>query len=210
VRITVIGATGGVGREVVVQALGHGHEVVAFSRSADTLDVEHERLTKIAGDVLSAGALDEAVRGSEAILFAVGGNPRQDGMNLYSDGIHNVITSMRKFACDRLVAVTAAGVGTENDPNLSLWYRLIFIRYVLRATYLDMEQMENEIMLSDVDWTIVRPAGLTNGPLTGEYRVAQGRTLAEGKRISRADVAAFMLKSLGVSLWDRKGVSIAY
>ncbi len=131
-------------------------------------------------------------------------------MNVYSDGAHNVIATMREFAVDRLVAVTAAGVGAGNDPNLSLFYRLIFMRYMLRSVYEDMERMENEIMLSDMNWTIVRPAALTDGPLTGEYRVAEGRSLPDAKQISRADVAAFMLKTLDIDLWDYKGVAIAY
>jgi putative NADH-flavin reductase len=73
-----------------------------------------------------------------------------------------------------------------------------------------MERMEHEIMLSEMTWTIVRPAALTDGPFTGEYRVVEGRSIEGGKRISRADLAAFMLKTVDVDLWDRKGVAIAY
>jgi putative NADH-flavin reductase len=208
-RITVIGATGGTGRELITQALGHGHDVVGYSRSADNLGIDHERLTTVSGDVASGQRLDEAIRGSTAVLMAVGAPPGRD-IHVYSDGAHHVIATMREFAVDRLVAVTAAGVGVANDSNISLWYRLIFMRYVLKSVYADMERMEDEIMLSDVNWTIVRPAALTDGPLTGEYRVAEGRSLPDARQISRADVAAFMLKSLGVDLWDEKGVAVAY
>jgi putative NADH-flavin reductase len=209
-RIAVIGATGGTGRELVRQGLGHGHDVVAFSRSADTLGIEHERLTTIAGDVLSGDGLSAAVRGAHAVLFTVGGSGIRGEIRVYSDGVHNVIGAMREFASDRLVAVTAAGVGVQSDPEARVSLRLRYMRYMLRDIYADMERMEDEIMLSDVNWTIVRPAGLTDGPLTGEYRVAEGRTLPGGSRISRADLAAFMLKALGVDLWDGKGVAIAY
>lgn len=208
-RIAIIGATGGTGRELVTQALGHGHDVTALARSIDALDTEHERLTKTRGDVTTGEGLAEAIRGSEAVLMAVGGNPGRD-IRIYSDGAHNIINAMRESATDRLVAISAAGVGAPNDPNISLFNRLIIMRYVLRSVLDDMERMEHEIMLSDVNWTIVRPPQLTDGPLTGEYRVAPGRTLPDAKELSRADLAAFMIKALGVDLWDEKGVAIGY
>ena len=116
---------------------------------------------------------------------------------------------MRASATDRLVAISALGVGAQNDPGISIVNRLV-MRFVLKSVLDDMERMEHEIMLSDVNWTIVRPPQLTDGPLTGEYRVFEGRTLPDARELSRADLAAFMLKSLGVDLWDGKGVAIAY
>jgi putative NADH-flavin reductase len=117
---------------------------------------------------------------------------------------------MRRFAVDRIVAVSAAGVGEPKDSNLPALYRRLVKSTTLREVYADMERMEHEIMLSEMTWTIVRPAALTDGPFTGEYRVAEGRSLEGGKRISRADLAAFILKSIEIPLWDRKGVAIAY
>lgn len=208
-HLTIIGANGGVGRELVTQALGHGHDVMAFIRDSSTFDIIDERLGIVVGDVLDPGSLDPAIAGSRAVLFTVGSKRGREPTRVYSDGIHNVIDSMRRHGVDRLVCVSAAGVGAPNDPNLPFLYKRLFMSVILREIYADMERMEHEVMLSDLTWTIVRPAGLVNGPLTGAYRVAEGRSLPLGQRIGRADVAAFMLKCLSTSLWDNKGVAIA-
>ena len=208
-RITVIGATGGTGKHIVSQALGHGHDVVALVRDPDRLPMRNDRLDVVVGDVLVPETLDDAIRGSRAVLSAIGTGRGLDPRNVYSDGMHNVLQVMDRYVVEKLVAVTAAGVGTENDPNLNKLYNFMIKNVVLRKVLEDMERMENEIMLSDIDWTIVRPAGLSDGPLTGDYRAAEGRSLKGGKQISRADVAAFMLKCMSTDAWDNKGVAIA-
>ena len=210
-RIAVIGASGGTGRQIVTQALGHGHEVSAIVRDPSSIaDVSDPNLEVFPGDVLEFGSLDAGIRGSRAVLSVVGTGRGRGPTTVYSDGMHNVLETMDRFVVDRLVCVTAAGVGSPNDPNLPKLRRRIVISGLLRQVYADMERMEDEVMLSEADWTIVRPAGLTDGPLTGEYRAAEGRSLPKGKSISRADVAAFMLKCISTSAWDRKGVAIAY
>lgn len=208
-HITVIGASGGIGRELVVQALGHGHDVMAFVRDTSTFDIAHERLGIVVGDVLKPETLDPAIAGARAVLFAIGTRKGREPTHVYSDGIYNVIESMRRHGTDRLVCVSAAGVGTATDPNLSFLYKRLFKDVLMREIYADMERMEHEVMLSDMTWTIVRPTALVSGPLTGEYRVAEGRSLPLAQRIGRADVAAFMLKCLATDRWDNKGVAIA-
>lgn len=210
-RIVVIGASGRTGRELVTQALGHGLEVSAIVRDPSSIaDLTNDRLGIFAGDVLKPGSLDAGIRGSTAVLSAVGTGRGRAPTTVYSDGIHNVLGAMDRFVVDRLVCVTAAGVGSPKDPNLPKLRRRLVISGLLREVYADMERMEDEVMLSEANWTIVRPAGLTDDSLTGDYRAAEGRSLPKGKSISRADVAAFMLKCLSTDAWDRKGVAIAY
>ncbi len=209
-RLAVFGASGGTGRRVVEQALGHGHEVVAFVRDISSFDSATERLEIVQGDVLDPASVDAAVRGCVSVISALGSRRGREPTRVYSDGIHNIIASMNRFAVMRLVCVTAAGVGTKNDPNLSALYRRLFQSIVLREVYADMERMEAEVMLSDVNWTIVRPAGLTDGGATGDYRVAEGRSLPKGSQISRADLAGLVLKCAETDLYSRKGVAAAY
>lgn len=210
-RMTVFGATGGTGRQVVEQALARGHEVVACVRDSGALaDLASDRLEVVVGDVLEPASLDPAVRGSRAVLSAVGSRRGKEPTRVYSDGIHNVIAAMDRYAVDRLVCVTAAGVGEPRSSKMPGLLGRLSGSPLLRAVYDDMERMEHEVMLSGVTWTIVRPAGLTDGPLTGEYRVVEGRGVPGGRSISRADLAAFMLKCVDIDVWDDKGVAIAY
>jgi len=194
-----------------MQALGRGHEVVAFVRDADSvIDLAHTRLEVAVGDVLDPPSIGPAVRGTRAVLFAISTRRGRESSRVYSDGIHHVIAAMDEYAVDRLVCVSAAGVGAPPESGLSSLFKRLSTSRVLREVYADMERMEYEVMLSHTNWTIVRPAALTDGTLTGEYRVVEGRAVPGGRSISRADLAAFMLKCVDVDVWSGKGVAIAY
>jgi putative NADH-flavin reductase len=208
-RIAVIGASGRTGRLIVEQALGQGDDVVAFARSPETLDLAHPRLKSVAGDVRDVAALRLAVQDCDAVTFAIGEKPTPE-VDTYSVGISNLMEAMAELDVMRLSAVSAAGTFARNDRNLSVGYRLM-MRAVPRGLYDDLERMETRIMASGMRWTIVRPAGLTDGPQTGEYRIGlNGKPLSAGGRISRADVAGFTLKSLKVDTWVGRAVTLAY
>jgi len=208
VRIVVLGATGGTGRHVVEQALGHGHEVVAFSRDPGVQPSPHDRLTVIAGDALDSAAVQSAVDGCDCVISVLGSHSLRD-VTVYSDGIANTIRAMTARGIRRLVVVSAAGVGMDRD-DLSLAVRAMHRLPGLRSIYDDMERMEGDVMLSDLDWTIVRPPFLTNGPLTGIYRVVEGNGVPKGSRISRADLAALLIKCATGSRHVRRAIAVAY
>jgi len=207
VIVTVFGAAGRTGRLVVSRALGHGHEVRAFVHTTP-LALEHERLSVVLGDVRDFDAVDAAVSGSDAVSFALsqgsGGGP-----DIHEAGIANVVHAMAAGGVSRLAAVSAAGVFARGDRNLSLAYRAL-IATALRTAYDDLEAMERRIMASALDWTIVRPVGLTDEPATGEYRLSlDGSLLPKTSRISREDVAAFVVKALETGTYVRRAVVIA-
>lgn len=207
-RIAIIGATGRTGREVVSQALGHGHHVVAIARRPERLDVAHERLTKVRADVRDIDTLRAALRGADAVIVVVGDAPARR-IDTYSAGIANVMQAMAELDITRLAVMSAAGTFYRTDRHLSVAFRLL-IATTYKGLYDDLERMEQRVMASGLDWTIVRAAGLTDGPLTGTYRVGEtGRPLSGGQRISRADVAAFLLKAVTTDHWWRKAVTIA-
>jgi putative NADH-flavin reductase len=206
-RILVIGAAGRTGRHFVEQALGHGHEVRAMVHAAP-LALAHPRLEIVSGDVLDFESVKRAMEGVDGVAFVLGGGASKS-VRVYSEGIANVIHAMAVHEVTALVAVTAAGVFARNDKHLSLGFKAL-IRTAYRSTYDDMERMEQRIAASDLDWTIVRPVGLSDGPLTGRYRVSlDGSLLPKASRISRADVAAMMLKALETGAFDRKTLVIA-
>lgn len=207
-RVLVLGATGGIGRQLVMQAVGHGHDVTAFVHSTP-LDLDLPGLVRVTGDVLDFDAVSAAVSGHDVVFFALNNAPGARAGTLET-GVGNVVHAMALHGVRRLVAVSASGVFARNDKRLSLGFRTM-IRTVLRPTYDDLEAMERRVMASDLDWAIVRPAGLTDGELTGRYRVGiDGSVLPKATRISRADVAALMLKAASGERYLRRAVTIGY
>jgi putative NADH-flavin reductase len=206
-RVLVIGAAGRTGRLVVEQALGHGHDVTAFVRDTD-LDAAHPRLTHLRGDVLDFDAVSGAVAGHSALALAVGRGGRS-AAGLHEAAAGNVIHAMALHGASRLAVLSAAGAFARTDPNLSFGFRAQ-IATTLRSLYDDLERMERRVMASDLDWTIVRPVGLSDTPATGHYRISRdGSIPAKVSRISRADVAAVMLKALETDLYRRRAVVVA-
>lgn len=206
-RILVLGAAGRTGRHVVEQALGHGHDVRAFVRSSD-LGVSHPRLEVVRGNIMDFDAVDGAVNGVDAVISAVGSGGGKD-VRVYSEGIGNVIHAMALHDVRCLVVMTAAGVFARDDKKISLAFRAL-IATVLRPVYEDMERLEQRVAASGLDWTIVRPVGLSDAEQTGHYRLSlDGTMLRKATRISRADVAALMLKAAESGAWVRRTLLIA-
>ena len=207
-KILVLGASGGTGRHVVEQALGHGHDVVALVRDPSRFRLWNEHLKVVTGDVTDPVAVQTAVQGCDAVISALGSRGERP-VSVYSDGVANTIRAMTARGIRRLVVVSSSGVGA-NASQLSFAARAMRSLPGLRPVYEDMERMEGDVMLSDLDWTIVRPAALTDGPLTGVYRVVEGNMVPKGSKISRADVAALLLKCAQGGLYVHRAVAAAY
>lgn len=202
----MLGASGRTGRQIVEQALGHGHDVVAFVRDPAAFEPQ-DRLTVAVGDAADAAALRAAVDGVDAVVSALGSGGRRP-VTAISDGVANAIRAMSARGVRRLVVVSAAGVhAAPGEVPLSL--RLFAASPMWRPVYEDLARMEGDVMLSDLDWTIVRPSGLNDGPLTGEYRTVVGSVVPKAGRISRADVAALVLKCAEGERFSRTAVAVA-
>ena len=206
-RILVVGAAGRTGSNIVRIALGHGHDVTAFVHSTP-LQMTHERLSTVEGDVLDFDAVNNAVAGKSAVAFAISQGAGGD-RTILEAGISNVIHAMAVNEVRRLAAVSAAGTFARTDKRLSVKYRAL-IATTLRSVYEDLEEMELRIMASDLDWAIIRPVGLTDDPPKGTYRVSlDGLLLPKTSRISRADVAAVVVKALETDTYHRRAVVVA-
>jgi putative NADH-flavin reductase len=206
-RILVFGAAGRVGRLIVDKALGHGHDVTAFVHTTG-MPVTNSRLKEQAGDVRDFHSVNLAVSGHDAVAFAVSQGSGA-GRDIHEVGITHVIHAMAENRVARLAAVSAAGTFDRGSKRLSLAYRAL-VATALRQTYDDLEAMERRIMASDLDWTIVRPVGLTDDPPSGKYRVSlDGSLLHKATRIPRADVAALVVKALETDTYWRRAVVIA-
>lgn len=212
-RIVIVGATGRTGARLLVQALETGHEVTAFVRSPSKLPRRlyrpragvsvSPRLRVVRGTVRDRGAAAEAVRGAEAVLSAVGGRVRREG-RVRTEGMATLVDAMEAAGVRRLVALSAFGAGDTRDRGpYGRW-----ITRVVADEYEDTEGMEGVVRRAGLDWVLVRPTLLTRGPRTGDYRVGEDLEVGWFPRVSRADVAHFMLSQLTGDRWLRRAPGI--
>ncbi|SOD80317.1 NAD(P)-dependent oxidoreductase [Spirosoma fluviale] len=206
-QLLVVGATGGTGRQVVEQALDQGHFVTALVRDPARLPVQHPNLTVVIGDVLKPETILPAVRRQDAVICSLGGRPGQSDQAV-AEGTKNLIAAMHQAGIKRLFVVSSLGVGTsyEEAPLPSK----LFIKTFLSGPIAEKEKQEKAVRESDLDWLIVRPTRLTDGPVTKHYRLGEHLPfpLFSMPRISRADVAAFLLDQLESNANLHKAVTI--
>jgi putative NADH-flavin reductase len=195
VKLTVFGATGRTGRLVVEQARAAGHQVTALARNPAALPTL-DGLTVVQGDVLDPSAVQRAVAGADAVISTLGVASREP-TRIFSEGVANMLRAMKAEEVRRIVVLSADGV--EENPNVNIGQRLVtklVVARIFRNRWDDMRRMEHELAGSDADWTAVRPPGLTDGERTGRYRVSNGAPVANASRISRADLADYILTHL--------------
>jgi uncharacterized protein YbjT (DUF2867 family) len=208
-KLTIFAATGGIGRQVLEQAIAAGHDVTAVARNPQNLSPVPARA--VAADLSSAdpAALQPAVAGADAVLSALGPRTKADA-GVAARGTKAIAQAMQAAGVRRIIVVSAAPIGTvpsparphppRHDPGDGFIIRYLadpIVKRALRGHYADLARMEDVLRASDLDWTIVRPPRLTDKPVTGRYRTAYGQNLRRGVFVSRADVAHYMLSVLG-------------
>jgi putative NADH-flavin reductase len=203
-KVAVFGATGGTGRQIVEQALSQGHEVVALVRDPAKLLLQHDHLALVVGDVLDRDAVDRTVAGADAVFVSLGNTANNPDM-VVSQGTAVIMAAMSAAGVKRLIVVSSLGVG-DSKEQVPLFFKAI-IATALRKAFQDKEAQEKLVMASELDWTIIRPGGLTDGPATGAYRAGMDRSI--GGQIARSDVAAFALTQLTGEDYLRKTPAIA-
>ena len=194
-NILIVGATRGIGRQLLEQALTSGHAVTALVRDPQRLATQHERLRVVKGDILDSDSVALAMAGQEAVCCTIGVKAPWLWVTVFSKGTKNLLQAMKKSGVRRLMCVTGIGAG-DSKGHGGFLYDCIFYPLLLKPVYADKDRQESLIKASDVDWTIVRPGFLTNGPLTKNYRMLTNMIGVTAGRISRADVAHFMLKEI--------------
>jgi putative NADH-flavin reductase len=196
-RVLIIGATGGTGRQLVRQALEQGHEVTALVRNPQRLKMEHSNLRIVQGDVLDYESVDAAMKGQNAVLCALGHKRLLGPTTILSRGTANIMRAMKNCGVPRLICESSLGVG-DAVGRLGLPATLLFVPLILPFYFWDRVRQEALIADNiDIDWVIVRPATLTNGPARSDYRHGfEVGSYIWPSRVSRADVADFMLKQL--------------
>jgi putative NADH-flavin reductase len=208
-RVLIFGATGGTGRELVLQALQKGYDVSAFVRTPSKLTIHTSRLHIVQGDIQRVESIHSAIPGHDGVLSALG--TRSLGpTTLLSDAAREIVRTMEAHGVPRILWESSLGIG-KTRGQLGRLYSWVLIPLLLRHVFADKERQEAIIRATRLEWTIVQPGALTNGPRIERYRV--GTSACSGRlfpRISRADVAHFMLKELEQRGHLREVVPLCY
>jgi putative NADH-flavin reductase len=204
-KLLLLGATGGTGRQLLAQALEAGHETTALVRSAEKLNAQDHLLVR-SGDATDPEAVDAAVAGQDAVLSALGvRSPLAD--ELISPSLRAVVPAMQQHGVKRLIWLSALGVGQTREQAPAM-FRVPFST-VLRRIRRDKAAGEEYLRSTDLDWTLVYPPALTNGPHTGDYRSGETLNVKGFPRVSRADVAQFMLAQLDDATYIRRNAIVS-
>ena len=205
VNVVVLGAAGRTGRLIVTEALRNGHQVTAAVRNpAGIAPAPGLRVQR--ADVRNAHTLRAVIHCHDAVVSAIGA-PGRKADNLYSDAGRATVSAMRATWVKRLIAITSVGV-RHDDPHHAWWYRNL-IRPIGADLYTDGARMEQMVRDSDLDWTFVRPTHLQDRRPTGIYRAIDNSTPEGGWRITRTDVARFIVDELDAHRWSRQAPSLA-
>jgi putative NADH-flavin reductase len=220
-KVTIFAATGGIGHQILEQAINAGHDVTAVVRNPGKLSGQ---VRAVKADLATANpeTLVPAVAGADAVLSGLGPSSKSD-LGIVSRGTRAIAGAMQATGVRRIVVVSAAPIGTvaspgrpnppKHDPGDGFFMRHLLspvVKAALGKSYADLAQMEEDLAGSGLDWTAVRPPRLTDKPLTGSYRTAHGQNVRRGMTISRADVAHVMLAVLGEPETIKQVVSVAY
>jgi len=189
-NIAIIGATRGIGLALARAALSDGHAVTALARDPDRMPIRDARLRVVAGDAEDPVAVSKVVEGQDVICSCLGTTNVFQPISLFSHAAENLSKALKPEQL--LISVTGIGTGDSRGHGSAV-YDHFFLPVVLRRMYADKEREEAIIKKSVARWIIVRPGFLNNGPRTGRYRAITNLQGIQGGRISRADVADFLL-----------------
>ena len=204
-KVVVVGAAGKTGRAVVSQAKAAGHAVTAFVHNAGDYDVPDVEVRE--GDATDPAAVDAALAGQDAVIDTIGGKTPYKATTLEASAARTIIASMQRQGVRRLMVTSAIGEG-DSIANMPVYQRLLLPTF-LRGSTPDKAQMEEAVEASDLDWVIVRPAILNDDPATGNVRVYTPESGDKARKITRADLASFLVAQLSTDENLRRAVTIA-
>ncbi len=208
-KIAIFGGTGSTGQEIIKQALERNHLVTALVRNPAAITQTSPNLNVIVGNVFDADTVEKAILGKDVVLSVLGSKSGRAATTIYSDSARTFIAAMTKTSVKRLIYCTSAGT-EDDDPSEMFVYRHLIKPFFLQKSYDDMKVAEALIRSSRLDWILVRPSLLTNGPRTTQFRASAHYRPEHGTRISRADVAYFMVEQITRAEWVRKTPTLAY
>jgi putative NADH-flavin reductase len=211
-RLAVFGGSRGTGLHLIEKALVEGHEITALARYPDGLRERFPDIQVVQGDVFNVEDTRATVKGSEAVISTLGFVGRSKETTIYSEGVLNIARVIQELGPRRLI-VLAASQGIDPHPDFP-WYASIMMKLLIKPmfgfAYRDMARMADLLLHSDTDWTLVGVPMLTNSSKGGHYRSSIGKPLHHAFRISRADVAGYLLSIIKDKTTFRNWTEIAW
>jgi putative NADH-flavin reductase len=205
-KITIFGASGRTGQQLVQQALDKGYQVTAYVRRPDSLDLQHPNLKFIIGTLDDKEKLKESIAGADGCLSVLGGNSLTRHAVEIVTGIDRIVKILEESGVKRYIYLSSIGVG-ESRIYMPQPVRFLIADLMLRVPLADHNTNEKRIAASSLQWTVVRPGGLNDGPKTGNLKHGTEKITLKGNAyISRANVASFMLDQLSDSAYINKAV----
>lgn len=194
-KISIIGASKGVGLQTVKRGLERNHNITTLSRSNFSIPAS-KRLNKIIGDATNKNDLQKAFQDVDGIIIALGTNNSTKATTLYTEFAKTLLSIHQENPIQvPIVILTGFGAG-DSHPYLPFYLRWVF-NIVLKDVYKNKTAMEDMIMASSLPWTIVRPGILTNEALTEKYQIeTKLHQNIQCKFISRLDVGDYMIKEI--------------
>jgi putative NADH-flavin reductase len=208
-NLLILGGSHGIGLELAKQALEAGHHVTVLARHPDKMQLHHPHLRVLQGDSSSAEDVEHAMAGQDVTVSTIGIGPSRKPVSVFSQTARNMVLAARKTGRKRLLSVTGIGTG-ESRGHGGFLYDMLAKPLLLRQVYRDKDREEAILKDSGLDWTIIRPGFLTNGPKTGKYRVITDLEGVKSRKISRSDVADFILRQAESSDYLRKAPLVTY
>ncbi len=208
-KIVVFGASQGIGYQLLRLTVASQHDVTAVMRSPTKLNMSAPNLTIVNGDIRDGSTVGRTVENQDVVCICVGIPPTRKPVDVFSTGTANVLGAMAGHSSQKLVVVTGIGAG-DSKGHGGFFYDCIINPLLLGTIYADKNRAEALIRDSNVPWLIVRPGFLTNGSRTGTYRVLDDLSGVVAGKISRADVADFMVKQLATPTHFGKAPLLTY
>ena len=197
-KLTIFGATGATGKQLIEQALAAGNHVVAFARDPSKIGASREHLTIVQGELAYTEAIERAIIGSDAVISVLGPRPGEDIKSKpLTRGMQNILAAIQNTGVRRLIISSTPSASDPNDlPDLKFKVLVSLIKSAMRPAYEEIVSVARLVCESDTDWTIVRVSMLNNNPGSGVIRAGYLGKKQVGTNISRADLASFMLSQV--------------
>ena len=212
-KIAIFGASGATGKLLTDRCLAASHQVTALVRTPQNFP-QRDRVHVIQGSAFDPSAVRQTIEGADAVLSALGAHSPLRNENVLDRAVPLIVEAMQQTAVRRIIVLGSAGaLPTALDKQPA--YRRWIVENIINKTLLKWpvaEQVSQYAALShsNIEWTMVMPPMLTNGPARGACRIDGEALLRNGSRISRADVANFMMQQLDNPQWIRKGVYLSW
>lgn len=208
-RITIFGATGATGRMLTQQALTKGYEVVAYARNPTKLDIEDEKLKIVRGELSNQSAIEESIKGSDAVISILGPTGSSKGLPI-SKGMQNILQAIQKCNLKRIIATaTPSAVDPHDTFDLKFKLVVLMVKLFIPSAYQDIVKTAEAIRATDLDWTIVRLPLLNNKPKQGQLNAGY---IGQGKvnlHLSRGDLVDFLLSQIEDDTYIQKAPAIS-